>query len=147
MPLALWAAIWWFVYREPRDKPSGNRAEIELTASRGGLVEVVSGATKETKPKLNWSDVKVVLTRRELWDIYLGQHSLTMTLWFFFTRFPTYLVDYREMGYIESGFMASLPFIASHVGVLLSGRVSDLMVEKGLSLSTARKRRSSSAWR
>ena len=33
--------------------------------------------------------------------------------------------------------MASLPFIAALVGVLLSGWVSDLMVKKGLSLGTA----------
>src|SRR5699024_11979559 len=86
---------------------------------------------------LKWSDVMVVLTRRKLWGIYLGQFCLTSTLWFFLTWFPAYLVDYRGMDYIESGFMASLPFIAALVGVLLSGWVSDLMVKKGLSLGTA----------
>ncbi|WP_167197121.1 MFS transporter [Brevibacterium pigmentatum] len=121
----IWAGIWWFVYREPRDKAGVNQAEIDLIASGGGLVDVESGVKKEAKPKLKWSDVKVVLTRRKLWGIYLGQFCLTSTLWFFLTWFPTYLVDYRGMDYIESGFMASLPFIAALVGVLLSGTVSD----------------------
>lgn len=135
----IWAAIWWFVYREPRDKAGVNQAEVNLIASGGGLVDVESGVKKAAKPRLKWSDVKVVLTRRKLWGIYLGQFCLTSTLWFFLTWFPTYLVDYRGMDYIESGFMASLPFIAALVGVLPSGWVSDLMVKRGLSLGMARK--------
>jgi len=84
----IWAAIWWFVYREPRDKAGVNQAEIDLIASGGGLVDVGSGVKKAAKPKLKWSDVKVVLPRRKLWGIYLGQFCLTSTLWFFLTWFP-----------------------------------------------------------
>lgn len=135
----VWAGIWWFVYREPRDKSGINQAEIDYIAAGGGLVDVESTATKETKPKLSWADVKVVLSKRKLWGIYLGQFCLTSTLWFFLTWFPTYLVDYRGMDYIESGFMASLPFIAALIGGMLSGWVSDLMVKRGMSLGIARK--------
>lgn len=81
----VWACIWWFVYREPRDKSGINQAEIDYIAAGGGLV------------------------------------------------------DYRGMYYIESGFMASLPFIAALIGGMLSGWVSDLMVKRGMSLGIARK--------
>nr|WP_252189981.1 MFS transporter [Rhodococcus sp. 3A] len=74
-----------------------------------------------------------------MWGIYLGQFCLTSTLWFFLTGFPTYLVGYRGLDYIKSGFLASLPFVAALVGVLFSGVFSDFLLEKGVSLGIARK--------
>lgn len=71
--------------------------------------------------------------------IYLGQFCLTSTLWFFLTWFPTYLVEYRDMDYIKSGFLASLPFVAALAGVLFSGAFSDFLLRKGVSLGVARK--------
>ena len=43
------------------------------------------------------------------------------------------------MDYIKSGFLASLPFIAALVGVLVSGVLSDWMIKRGKSLGVARK--------
>ena len=45
--------------------------------------------------------------------------------WFFLTWFPTYLVKYRGMDFIKSGFLASVPFLAAFIGVLCSGVLSD----------------------
>lgn len=47
--------------------------------------------------------------------------------------------EYRGMDYIESGFLASLPFVAALVGVLVSGFLSDLLLRRGASLGLARK--------
>ncbi|MGN6035148.1 MFS transporter [Brevibacterium casei] len=135
----VWAGIWWLVYREPRDKSGINQAEIDFISAGGGLVDADRSTSQKAKPKLSWADIAVVLSKRKLWGIYIGQFCLTSTLWFFLTWFPTYLVDYRGMDYVQSGFMASLPFIAALVGVLLSGWVSDFMVKRGRSLGAARK--------
>ena len=80
-----------------------------------------------------------MLGRRKLWGIYIGQFCLTSTLWFFLTWFPTYLVTYRHMDYIKTGFLTSLPFIAALAGVLISGVLSDYMLKRGVSLGTSRK--------
>lgn len=135
----VWAAASWIVYREPREKADDNLQEIDVISSGGGLVDVETGAAKARKPKLAWADAKVVLAKGKLWGIYLGEFCLPSTLWFLLTWFPTYLVEYRGMDYVKPGFMASFPFIAALVGVLLSGWVSDLMVKKGVSLGMARK--------
>lgn len=132
----LWGLIWYLVYREPRDSRA-NDAEIEHIASGGGLVD--ADAAKPKRAAITRSDLATVLGRRKLWGIYIGQFCLTSTLWFFLTWFPTYLVDYRGMDYIKSGFLASLPFIAALVGVLFSGVASDLMLRRGVSLGLARK--------
>ncbi|GAB2889984.1 MFS transporter [Neomicrococcus lactis] len=133
----LWGIFWYFTYRAPKQMKLANEAEIELIRNGGGLVDLENTSTE--KRKFSWSDARTVLSKRKLWGIYLGQFCLTSTLWFFLTWFPTYLVSYRGMDYIKSGFLASLPFIAALIGVLISGLVSDWMVRRGKSLGVARK--------
>ncbi|PBC50559.1 MFS transporter [Rhodococcus sp. ACPA1] len=134
---AIWGAVWYAFYREPRDSRA-NDAEIDLIRDGGGLVDLVDEQQPE-RPAVTRNDVATVLGRRKLWGIYLGQFCLTSTLWFFLTWFPTYLVEYRDMDYIKSGFLASLPFVAALVGVLFSGVFSDFLLRKGVSLGVARK--------
>ncbi|MBR8430278.1 MFS transporter [Burkholderia cenocepacia] len=135
-----WAAIWYAVYREPRALRGVNAAEIALIRDGGGLVDLEDrvGARSERAPS-TWRDLGVVLGRRKLWGIYLGQFALNSTLWFFLTWFPTYLVKYRGMDFIKSGFLASLPFLAAFVGVLCSGVLSDWLMRRGASQGFARK--------
>lgn len=132
----VWAAIWYLSYREPRESRA-NAAELALIESGGGLVDVADEAPQ--RAAITRADVATVLGRRKLWGIYLGQFCLTSTLWFFLTWFPTYLVKYRDMDYIKTGFLASLPFIAALVGVLFSGVFSDFLLRRGVSLGAARK--------
>ncbi|KAA5835132.1 MFS transporter [Saccharopolyspora hirsuta] len=132
----VWGVVWYLGYREPRESRA-NAAEVELIRSGGGLVDLVDEQPR--RARITRGDLATVLGRRKLWGIYLGQFCLTSTLWFFLTWFPTYLVDYRGMDYIKSGFLASLPFVAALVGVLASGLVSDFLLRRGASLGLARK--------
>ncbi|MGW4129197.1 MFS transporter [Amycolatopsis japonica] len=132
----LWAVLWYAKYREPRESRA-NEAEVELIRSGGGLVDLPR--ERPERARITRADLATVLGSRKLWGIYFGQFCLTSTLWFFLTWFPTYLVEYREMDYIKSGFLASLPFIAALVGVLVSGVLSDFLVRRGASLGVARK--------
>ncbi|WP_175876763.1 MFS transporter [Burkholderia sp. BCC0097] len=135
-----WAAIWYAVYREPRALRGVNVAEIALIRDGGGLVDLEDRiAARSDRTPSTWRDLGVVLGRRKLWGIYLGQFALNSTLWFFLTWFPTYLVKYRGMDFIKSGFLASLPFLAAFVGVLCSGVLSDWLMRRGASQGFARK--------
>jgi MFS transporter, ACS family, D-galactonate transporter len=132
----VWGLVWYTRYREPKDS-SANDAEIALIQGGGGVVDL--DQNRPQRAAVTRADVVTVLGRRKLWGIYLGQFCLTSTLWFFLTWFPTYLVEYRDMNYIKSGFLASLPFIAALIGVLFSGAFSDFLLRRGLSLGAARK--------
>ncbi|MDI3417648.1 MFS transporter [Streptomyces luteolus] len=132
----VWALVWYGWFREPRDSRA-NAAEIELIREGGGLVDAVR--ERPQRARISRADLAAVLGRRKLWGLYLGQFCLTSTLWFFLTWFPTYLVEYRNMDYIKSGFLASLPFVAALVGVLSSGVLSDFLLRRGVSLGAARK--------
>jgi ACS family D-galactonate transporter-like MFS transporter len=131
-----WGIVWYLLYREPKQSRA-NDAEIALIEEGGGLVDLADRRTERVA--ITGADVRTVLGSRKLWGIYLGQFCLTSTLWFFLTWFPTYLVEYRDMDYIKSGFLASLPFIAALVGVLFSGVFSDFLLRRGRSLGVARK--------
>ena len=133
-----WAAVWYMVYREPRQFKGANAAEVELIRAGGGLVDIAQ-ASSIRKPGFSMADLGLVLSRRKLWGIYLGQYAVNSTLWFFLTWFPTYLVKYRGMDFIKSGFLGSLPFLAAFLGVLSSGVFSDWLIRKGASLGMARK--------
>ena len=76
---------------------------------------------------------------RRLWGLLMAHSSETAANWFFLTWFPTYLVRYRHIAFLKFGFLATLPFLAAYIGVLLSGTVSDHLLRRGHSLTFARK--------
>ncbi|MFY3080827.1 MFS transporter [Achromobacter xylosoxidans] len=134
----VWGVLWYLIYREPRQFRGANAAEIELIQKGGGVVDLDKRVTEKKAP-FNWNDLGLVMSQRKLWGVYLGQFCLTSTLWFFLTWFPTYLVKYRGMDFIKSGFLASVPFLAAFIGVLCSGVLSDLLVRRGATVGLARK--------
>jgi MFS transporter, ACS family, D-galactonate transporter len=134
----VWGVLWYLIYREPRQFKGTNAAEIELIQQGGGVVDLDRNARAKKAP-FDWNDLTLVMTKRKLWGVYLGQFCLTSTLWFFLTWFPTYLVKYRGMDFIKSGFLASVPFLAAFVGVLCSGVLSDFLIRRGATVGLARK--------
>ncbi|MES3017490.1 MAG: MFS transporter [Bacteroidota bacterium] len=136
----IWGILWYRFYRDPGKSRAVNSAELALIENGGGLTNRDKADNKSSAPeKFKLSSLKKVLSHRKLWGIYLGQFAVNSTLWFFLTWFPTYLVQYRHMDFLKSGFLASAPFLAAFAGVLASGFLSDYLIKKGLSVSVARK--------
>ncbi len=135
----LWGFVWYRLYRDPAKHPDANQAEIDLIERGGGLINRDSSGTAAEQSDFRWSNLREVFLHRKLWGIYLGQFAVNSTLWFFLTWFPTYLVEYRGLDFLKSGFLASLPFLAAFVGVLSSGFLSDYLIKKGFSIGVARK--------
>ena len=134
----VWGVVWYSFYRDPPDHPGVNRGELDYIEQGGGLPQ---GRERDaTQPTVwQWANLKQVFSSRTLWGVYIGQFAVNATLWFFLTWFPTYLVQYRGLDFIKSGYLASIPFLAACAGLLLSGFVSDRWVRQGKSVSVARK--------
>ena len=134
----VWGVIWYLFYRDPLDHPTVNKGELAYIEEGGGLLagkERIAG-----QPAVwQWANLGRVLSNRTLWGVYIGQFAVNATLWFFLTWFPTYLVQYRGLSFIKSGYLASIPFLAACGGLLLSGFLSDRLVRQGTSVSLARK--------
>ncbi len=133
-----WGIAWYFMYRGPLEHKKINQAELDYIENGGGLIVRKENAQSE-KPAFKWADLKEVFSHKKLWGIYLGQFMLNATMWFFLTWFPTYLVQYRGLDFIKSGYLASAPFLAAFAGILISGFLSDYLVRRGVNTGIARK--------
>ena len=135
----VWGVVWYFIYRDPLQHARVNQGELDYIKDGGGVINAVASNEKKVSNSFNWKDLQKVFSYRKLWGIYIGQFSINATLWFFLTWFPTYLVKYRGLSFIKSGYLASVPFLAACAGLLLSGFLSDYMLKKGVSAGIARK--------
>jgi MFS transporter, ACS family, D-galactonate transporter len=129
----LFAIVWQMTYREPHESRRVNQAELDLIAAGGGI------SSKGTAVKFTWAGVRSLLGRRQILGASIGQFCGNSTLVFFLTWFPSYLATERGMDWIKSGFLASLPYIAASVGVLIGGAVSDLLIRRTGSATLGRK--------
>ncbi|WP_420400481.1 MFS transporter [Flagellimonas sp.] len=133
----VWAVIWYMFYRDPHKHESVSSEELHHIQKGGGLVKADVASNEKTK--FSWSDLAEAFKYRKLWGVYLGQFCVGSVSIFFLTWFPTYLVEYRGLDFIKSGFLASVPFLAAFAGVLLSGFTSDYLIKKGKSIEMSRK--------
>ncbi|MFS4466697.1 MFS transporter [Maribacter sp. 2210JD10-5] len=133
----VWAGVWYIFYRDPQNHRSMDKSELDYIEKGGGIIDK-EGVVQEKK-KFQWSDLKQAFIYRKLWGLYIGQFCLGATTAFFLTWFPTYLVEYRGLDFIKSGFYASVPYIAAFFGVLLAGFASDFLIKKGYTPEIARK--------
>jgi ACS family D-galactonate transporter-like MFS transporter len=131
----VFALVWWALYREPQDSKTVNQAELDYIAAGGGL------ETPESARKIpfSWSNVRKLLSIRQIWGAGLGQFAGNTTLVFFLTWFPTYLATERHMGWLKVGFFSVMPFLAAAVGVMFGGWLSDRLLERTGSANIARK--------
>ncbi|MBA4053985.1 MAG: MFS transporter [Marivirga sp.] len=133
----VWGVVWYLFYRDPLQHPRVNQAELDYIEKGGGVFE--KKAVEQKATIWRWENFKQVFSSKTLWGVYVGQFCVNATLWFFLTWFPTYLVQYRGLDFIKSGYLASVPFLAACAGLLLSGFLSDKLVQQGKSVSMARK--------
>jgi ACS family D-galactonate transporter-like MFS transporter len=135
----LFGVIWWICYREPRDHPSANAAELDYIEAGGGLTHRKKGEGEAKTAGFEWRTIGRLLKHRQLSGICLGQFAGNSTLVFFLTWFPTYLATERHMAWLKIGFFAILPFIAASIGVMFGGTFSDWLLRRGTSVNVARK--------
>ena len=128
----IWGIFWYYFYRNPEEHSRINEAELRH-------IECNINTINKKNTSFKWHDLAEVISHKKLWGIYLGQFAVNSTMWFFLTWFPTYLVKYRGISFIKSGFLSSAPFLCAFAGILLSGFLSDYMMKKGVSAGIARK--------
>ena len=144
----IWGIVWYVFYRDPLQHAKVNQAELDHIEKGGGIFRVKTpiapdnyrDGTATAEPSIwRWENFRQIFSSRTLWGVYIAQFCVNATLWFFLTWFPTYLVKFRGLDFIKSGYLASIPFLAACAGLLLSGFVSDRLVQRGVSVGLARK--------
>ena len=109
----VWLALWWPVYRVPR--------QIE--------------AVERAAPPPAWR----LFRTRFVWSFTLAKVFLD-PVWYFYTFwFPEYLKQARHFDMAAIGKYAWIPFLVAGAGNLLGGMLGGWLLRRGLSLTHARK--------
>jgi ACS family glucarate transporter-like MFS transporter len=135
------AAIWTITIYSPRNHPRVTDAEIDHIAAGGALIEMDQQLASRAVavPGEMAANLRVLLSNRTLWGLYIGQFAINTLTYFFITWFPVYLVQERGMTILKAGLFASAPAICGFLGGVLGGIWSDWMLRRGYSLTIARK--------
>ncbi len=133
------SVVWFMTMGEPKTHPWMGKAELDFVAANGALVDLDRNATKTTRRKFTAREVGVLFKSRMLWGVYIGQYCITALTYFFITWFPIYLIKDRGMNIMTVGIVAALPAICGFSGGILGGFTSDLLIRRGMTVSSARK--------
>jgi ACS family glucarate transporter-like MFS transporter len=118
------AALWWRQGRDrARDHPAVGREELELIEADRREEASVPGAWKR------------VVRDRNVLLLTLSYFCMNYVFYIFFNWFFVYLVQVRGFGALESGFLATLPWLAGAVGATAGGHWCDrLSKSRGIRL-------------
>lgn len=73
------------------------------------------------------------------WFMVLGNFSIMFTIWVYLTWLPSYLEKSLGFSLKATGWIASIPFLAGILGVLVGGMLSDRLTRRGVKAITSRK--------
>ncbi len=127
--LSLVVLVGWIVLYH---RPEGHRwlSADELAYIRAGRD---STATPEERDRDVTARAWVGLFRyRATWAMTAGNFALQYLFWFYITWLPGYLEKAQGFSISRAGFLSALPYIAGTAGVLLGGRISDVLIRRGL---------------
>jgi MFS transporter, ACS family, glucarate transporter len=131
------AALFWLVVQSPSRHKGVSKREYDHIEAVGALVNLDRPAA--AAQQIRWGIIGQLLANRMLLGIYLAQYCITALTYFYATWFPIYLMTARHMTPTHAGFASAGPAIAGFVGGVLGGVISDLLLRKGVALSSARK--------
>ncbi|ORM63406.1 MFS transporter [Pantoea rodasii] len=122
IPLLL---AWWKFYRDP-----DAREDALLHAGQRSV------AAPEEKAQASWG---ALFRHSTTWFMVIGNFSIMFTIWVYLTWLPGYLEKSLGFSLKATGWIASIPFFAGILGVLVGGMMSDRLVRRGVRAITARK--------
>ena len=125
----VWVALWWLVYREPREHP-------RLSASELAIIESGREA-EELKPvKISYGQL---LAKRQAWAFLIGKFMTDPIWWFYLYWLPGFLFDNYGLNLTQLGPPLIAVYLAADVGSIGGGWLSSTMLARGYSVTRARK--------
>jgi ACS family D-galactonate transporter-like MFS transporter len=115
----IWILLWFLIYRKGKEIPN------ELPA-----------VTSSTTPKIKWVQL---FAYRNTWALILGQFGYLYVFYVFITWLPSYLILQHNLTAMNSGSIASLPFLISIVTTLFGGWLADKWIMRSGNKTFVRK--------
>jgi MFS transporter, ACS family, glucarate transporter len=124
----VWAAVWFFYYRDsPEEHAGANAAERELIA--GGIKRKSTG-------KVPW---RQILSHGNVWVLAVMYFFYNYNLNVYNDWFAIYLQQSKGMTLAQMGIYASFPLLAGVVGDLAGGWFSDIVLRRTGNVNLARR--------
>jgi sugar phosphate permease len=108
--------IWIFVTDKPAESKRVSVEELAEIQQVEPIIETSSAA------KVGFFDIIKVPV---VWQCFIIWFAFDITLWGFMSWLPTYLVKVRGFELVKMGIVASLPFFAGTIGLIVGGWISD----------------------
>jgi sugar phosphate permease len=117
----VWAAVFWVWFRDdPARHPAVNASELALLGERP--------AEAKEHGAIPW---RLVLTNRSVWTLGLIMVFGAFNSYLYYSWFPKYLQEARELDSVEAGSLASLVLGGAAVGTLSGGFLDDWLRRSG----------------
>ena len=118
-------ALFWFIYRDPKDDSLLSLAEREHITAGGG------GDDAATDPR-EAASLWFLLRRKKVWGLALGMAAYNYNFYLFLTWLPGYLSTALHLDILRSGFYTAIPWLAATVSdLIVGGWLVDHLIRKG----------------
>jgi len=117
---ALW---WWYARDNPRNHSGVNNEELELI----GKGRPTEPDTEDTVPRIK---LRQLLNNRDVLWLTLAYFCMNYTFYVVFSWFFYFLVEVRQFGMINAGFVTSAQWIAGGIGAAAGGWYCDRLCRR-----------------
>lgn len=119
------ALLFWLIVRNsPEEHPWCNEAEVRLITAGMPSAKKAGDHSTPARPAMPWGQL---LRSRGLWLSSFSQFGTNLGWLFVTTRLPEYLEKVHNVEMIQRGYLSSLPMAAGIVGMLLGGKLTDVL--------------------
>jgi MFS family permease len=123
------AAIWFAVFREPRDVDLDEEEKHHLT----------EGDPPHVLAPISFAHWRQLFAFRSIWGLMLGCFGIGYISWLYGAWLPGYLEIERHMSIRSTGWIAAIPFALSIIGAAGGGWWADWLLARGVSPVNSRK--------
>jgi MFS transporter, ACS family, hexuronate transporter len=123
---AVWAWLWWLLYRSPEDHPKVTSAE---------LAYILKGREPASEPPSSLA----LLRFRETWALMGCRMLVGPVFHFYIAWMPEYLHRERGLSLAAIGLSAWVPFLLGDAGSILGGWAAGRLIRRGFSVTATRR--------
>ena len=127
-PGIVWAAVFYCWFRDtPNQHKAVNQTELNLIRSAAGGTSATEATVPLSPESTRW---KALFTSLPMWLICGQQFFRAAGYAFYGTWFPKFLKETQGVSTVEAGYLSSLPLLATVLGAMISGFVTDWILVK-----------------
>jgi ACS family hexuronate transporter-like MFS transporter len=122
----VWLAVWWAIYRTPREKQNLSAAELAH----------IESDPADTPGKVPWLSL---LRHRQTWAYAIGKFIIDPIWWFFLFWLPSFFASQHGLDLMTFGPALVAIYIISDIGSVAGGWLSSALIKRGWSVNRGRK--------